>query len=140
MGSIPFVPFRRVKRERAEARSRGEWAAGGHAISRPQGFCLFFGFGCLYGFCGSFLFFLGFARVALAVRLAAAELVAGGEEPLPLIFDDSFVLYDRKRLRAALRHLAGLSQQILIFTCRTDEGKILEEEGITSEAVRIDTL
>ena len=41
-------------------------------------------------------------QVYLALRLAAAKLIQKGDDPLPLIFDDSFTLYDDDRLRTCL--------------------------------------
>ena len=41
-------------------------------------------------------------QIYLALRLAVARLMQGKNDPLPLIFDDSFVQYDDERLRTAL--------------------------------------
>ena len=46
-------------------------------------------------------------QIYLAVRLAAAKLVISDRGTMPLIFDDSFVLYDDDRLKTALKWLAG---------------------------------
>ena len=40
-------------------------------------------------------------QIYLAVRLAAAKLVISDRGTMPLIFDDSFVLYDDDRLKTA---------------------------------------
>ena len=48
-------------------------------------------------------------QIYLALRLAAARLLCSGPEKMPLIFDDSFVLYDDDRLRTALKWLVSLS-------------------------------
>ena len=43
-------------------------------------------------------------QIYLALRLAAAKLVQNGRrDTMPLIFDDSFVLYDDERLKTALK-------------------------------------
>ncbi|MBO4626397.1 MAG: AAA family ATPase [Lachnospiraceae bacterium] len=68
-------------------------------------------------------------QLALALRLASAEKMYAGEH-LPLVFDDSFVYYDNVRLRSALRRLATVGEQILIFTCSDREEAILAAEGI----------
>lgn len=65
-------------------------------------------------------------QVYLALRLAAADCVMG-YETLPLLFDETFVYYDRERLKNALAVLAEQSRQILLFTCHSREGEILED-------------
>lgn len=49
-------------------------------------------------------------QIYLALRLAAAKLIQDGKQEMPLIFDDSFVLYDDERLRTALKWLAASCQ------------------------------
>lgn len=67
-------------------------------------------------------------QVYLALRLAAAKLLQGGGDEMPLIFDDSFVLYDDDRLRTALTWLArAYSGQIIIFTCHQREMQMLNQ-------------
>ena len=75
---------------------------------------------------------------ALALRLAAARLFQGDEDKLPLILDDSFVLYDEDRLRSALRWLCGnYKGQILMFTCHQREARVLEDSGIQHHLIRL---
>lgn len=65
-------------------------------------------------------------QIYLALRLAAARLIQGDKEQMPLIFDDSFVLYDDERLRSALKWLASSYQgQIILFTCHQREAQML---------------
>ena len=69
-------------------------------------------------------------QVYLAIRLATVRFLTGETDPMPLILDDSFTLYDDARLRAALSFLAGVcTGQVLIFSCQDREQKILEELG-----------
>ena len=57
-------------------------------------------------------------QIYLALRMAVARLMQGEQEPLPLIFDDSFVLYDDERLKTALKWLVkAYDNQIIVFTC-----------------------
>ena len=61
-----------------------------------------------------------------ALRLAAAKLIQDGKQEMPLIFDDSFVLYDDERLRTALKWLAASCKgQVLLFTCHQREAQML---------------
>ena len=53
------------------------------------------------------------------------------EARLPLIFDDSFAMYDEQRLASALRYITEIHHgQILLFTCHTREQRILENEDV----------
>lgn len=71
-------------------------------------------------------------QVYLALRLATAKLIQthaaqpSQTDRLPLVFDDSFVLYDDDRLKTALKWLSGAYQgQIIIFTCHQREAQML---------------
>lgn len=77
-------------------------------------------------------------QIYLALRLAAAKLIQSGHDQMPLVFDDSFVLYDDERLRIALRWLAeAYDNQILIFTCHQREAQMLVDSGIDYQMVEI---
>lgn len=77
-------------------------------------------------------------QIYLALRLAATRFIQNGRDSMPLIFDDSFVLYDDDRLRQALRWLSeAYKGQIIIFTCHRRELDILEEEEIKHHVVKI---
>ncbi len=70
-------------------------------------------------------------QIYLAVRLATVRCIAGEEDPLPLLLDDSFNQFDDKRLSAALQFLvSNYKGQILLFTCRNREEQLLEELSI----------
>lgn len=70
-------------------------------------------------------------QIYLALRLAAAKLIQGGSDIMPLIFDDSFVLYDDERLRTALKWLCQAYRgQIIVFTCHTREAQMLRANQI----------
>ena len=77
-------------------------------------------------------------QIYLALRLAVARLMQGEQEPLPLIFDDSFVQYDDERLRTALSWLSRTYDgQCIIFTCHKRELQILNEEKIPYHQISI---
>lgn len=60
-------------------------------------------------------------QVYLALRLAIAKFL-WPETVMPLLFDDSFALYDDKRLNSTLSWLKkAYNGQILLFTCHTRE-------------------
>ena len=69
-------------------------------------------------------------QIYLSLRLAAARYMTGGKDSLPLIFDDSFTLYDDDRLRNAVRYIAeSFAGQVLIFTCQRREAEACRENG-----------
>lgn len=78
-------------------------------------------------------------QIYLAVRLAAAKLVQNGrQDTMPLIFDDSFVLYDDERLKTALKWLVkAYSNQIIIFTCHQREAQLLTANQVKYHLIRI---
>lgn len=77
-------------------------------------------------------------QVYLALRLAAATLIQEGTDRMPLIFDDSFVLYDDDRLRTALKWLVNAySDQIIIFTCHQREAQMLTANLIPYHLIEI---
>lgn len=77
-------------------------------------------------------------QIYLALRLAAAKLIQTGEDAMPLIFDDSFVLYDDDRLKTALKWIAGAYKgQIIIFTCHKRERRVLDETEVPYHYIQI---
>ncbi|MDO4488989.1 MAG: AAA family ATPase [Eubacteriales bacterium] len=63
----------------------------------------------------------------LALRLAAARFMMGGQDNLPLLFDDSFALYDDDRLKGAVNFIAkDYGGQALVFTCHRREESALD--------------
>ena len=75
-------------------------------------------------------------QIYLALRLAAARLIQPEDDYMPLIFDDSFVLYDEDRLRTALKWLKkAYPGQIIIFTCHQREAQMMTAEQIAYRLV-----
>ena len=75
-------------------------------------------------------------QVYLALRIAAGDLLCQ-EEPMPLLFDETFAMYDDKRLIETLKCLAWEKEQILLFTCNKREINALEEEGVPYHLIRL---
>lgn len=73
----------------------------------------------------------------LALRLAAGKLVTR-EEVMPLFLDEAFAMYDERRLAQALTVLAGLENQVLLFTCQRREEQMLAELGIPFHRICMD--
>lgn len=77
-------------------------------------------------------------QIYLALRLAAARLVQPEDEQMPLIFDDSFVLYDDERLRTAMKWLTSTyDNQIIIFTCHQREAQMMTANQIPYHLITI---
>lgn len=74
----------------------------------------------------------GASSGAAGAQTSTASASAGAVEArLPLIFDDSFAMYDEQRLASALRYITEIHHgQILLFTCHTREQRILENEDV----------
>ena len=73
-------------------------------------------------------------QVYFAYRMAAGEILAQ-EEPLPIMLDDAFVMYDEGRLAQVLAWLAKQEKQILVFTCQKREKELLEQLGVVYHEV-----
>lgn len=79
-------------------------------------------------------------QIYLALRLSAVRLVETEAGSLPLLFDDSFALYDDERLRHAVTFLAEYCRnQILIFTCHRREESILSKQEIPYNLISLPT-
>ena len=77
-------------------------------------------------------------QVYLALRLAAARLIQKDHDPMPLIFDDSFVQYDDDRLKTALKWLSrAYENQIIIFTCHQREAQMMTANQIPFNLIGI---
>ncbi|MCF0133301.1 MAG: AAA family ATPase [Blautia sp.] len=67
-------------------------------------------------------------QIYFSLRMAAGELLL--EEPLPVILDDVFGMYDEERLTSVLHWLYKEQKQIIISTCHRREEEILQKENI----------
>lgn len=74
-------------------------------------------------------------QLYLALRLAMVNLIYP-EKNMPILFDDSFVYYDDRRLAKVLSWLAHQGyEQILIFSCQHREMDMLDRMGIGYHSV-----
>jgi len=73
-----------------------------------------------------------------ATRIALASLLTGTDD-LPLLFDDSFVQFDRERLKNTIKYLYHLSadRQIILFTCHQRELDIINELGFEVNLIKL---
>lgn len=75
-------------------------------------------------------------QVYFALRMAAGELLSR-EEELPVLLDETFAMYDDKRLCQALEWLQKSKGQTILFTCTKREIEALERLGIPWHLIRI---
>ncbi len=69
-------------------------------------------------------------QLYLSLRLSMVEELS--EEKMPIILDEAFAYYDKKRLKNILKYINNRfkNNQIIILTCTEREKKILEELNI----------
>lgn len=67
-------------------------------------------------------------QIYFALRMAAGELLSNGVE-LPIVLDETFVMYDDARLESALRWLKDSGRQVILFTCQKRERAIMRRIG-----------
>lgn len=67
-------------------------------------------------------------QLYLAIRLAMCDLVLSKEDPCPILLDDVLDPFDDGRASLALQCLLDLAKerQILLFSCHSREGKLLQ--------------
>lgn len=68
-------------------------------------------------------------QVYLALRLACGTILCQ-EEELPLILDETFAMYDEKRLIQALKYISQRKSQVILFSSNKREIQALEKTGI----------
>ncbi|MFV0341896.1 MAG: ATP-binding protein [Anaerocolumna sp.] len=69
-------------------------------------------------------------QLYFAIRVGVANLIYG-ENVMPLLFDDSFALYDDERTQSILKYLSKKKHQVLIFTCHKREKEILDRNQLS---------
>lgn len=75
-------------------------------------------------------------QIYFALRIAAGNAVMQ-EEGLPILLDEAFAMYDEDRLSQTLRVLAGLDNQVFLFTCRHSEEELLKKNGIAYHLITL---
>ena len=70
-------------------------------------------------------------QLYLSLRLALAQEITQGQEPVPLLLDDPLVNFDDERLAASLAMLAELAseRQVVLFTCHRAQYELLQQKG-----------
>lgn len=77
-------------------------------------------------------------QVYFALRMAVSEVLC--EEPMPVLLDDVFAMYDEKRLMQTLRWLSRRGGQVIIFTCHRREEELLRHLGIKGNFINLEEI
>lgn len=75
-------------------------------------------------------------QVYFALRMAVSETLC--EEPMPVLLDDVFAMYDEQRLEKTLAWLAKREGQVIIFTCHRREEELLRKLGIRTNVITLE--
>mgnify|MGYP000157126013 CR=1 FL=1 len=77
-------------------------------------------------------------QLYLALRVGLGNILSGNQN-IPLIFDDSFVQYDSKRLKNSIEMLAKESErrQIILFTCQEREAELAKQMNIKFNHIKL---
>jgi uncharacterized protein YhaN len=77
-------------------------------------------------------------QLYLSLRVGLGNILSGNQN-IPLIFDDSFVQYDSKRLRNSIEMLAKESErrQIILFTCQEREAELAKNMNIKFNYIKL---
>lgn len=72
----------------------------------------------------------------LAFRLAVGKIVTK-EELMPVFLDETFSMYDDRRLGQALKVLSDMGEQVILFTCQRREMALMDEMEIPYHKIDI---
>ncbi len=77
-------------------------------------------------------------QMYLSLRIGLGNILSGNQN-IPLIFDDSFVQYDTRRLKNSLEMLAKESErrQIILFTCQEREAELTKQMNIKFNYIKL---
>lgn len=75
-------------------------------------------------------------QIYLALRLAVGKVVTK-EEPLPILLDEAFAMYDDDRLAQTLQILSHLQNQIFLFTCQKREVEMLKKMNLDYNLIEL---
>lgn len=73
----------------------------------------------------------------LAMRMAVGSILIQ-EEPMPVLLDETFSMYDDKRLADTLTWLLKRQEQIIMFTCQKRELEVLERMNVSCNKIILD--
>lgn len=77
-------------------------------------------------------------QLYLSLRVGLSNILSGNQE-IPLIFDDSFVQYDTRRLKKSIEMLARESErrQVILFTCQEREADTAKQLNVKFNYIKL---
>ena len=75
-------------------------------------------------------------QIYLSIRLAAADIIFENEE-MPILLDDTFAMYDNKRMGNTMKFLGENMDQVLIFSCHTREKLMMDKMKVPYNFIRL---
>ncbi len=77
-------------------------------------------------------------QLYLSLRLGLSNILSGSQN-IPLIFDDSFVQYDSKRLKKSIEMLARESErrQVILLTCQEREAELAKQMNVKFNYIKL---
>lgn len=77
-------------------------------------------------------------QLYLSLRVGLSNILSGNQE-IPLIFDDSFVQYDTRRLKKSIEMLARESErrQVILFTCQEREAETAKQLNVKFNYIKL---
>lgn len=77
-------------------------------------------------------------QLYLSLRVGLSNILSGNQD-IPLIFDDSFVQYDTRRLKKSIEMLARESErrQVILFTCQEREAETAKQLNVKFNYIKL---
>ena len=72
----------------------------------------------------------------MALRLAATDIIFE-EDKKPILLDDTFAMYDNKRMGNTLRYMSQNMEQVIVFSCHTREKLLADKLGLDYNFIRL---
>lgn len=78
-------------------------------------------------------------QIYMALRLAAADIIFENDTK-PILLDDTFAMYDNKRMGNTMKFMAENLDQVIVFSCHTREKVMADKLGLDYYLKKLDWL
>lgn len=75
-------------------------------------------------------------QIYMSLRLGAADLLFEGN-PMPILLDDAFAMYDNRRMGNTMRYMAQEMNQVILFSCHTREKVMADKLDLNYHLIRL---
>lgn len=76
-------------------------------------------------------------QIYMALRLAAADIIFENDTK-PILLDDTFAMYDNKRMGNTMKFMAENLDQVIVFSCHTREKVMADKHGLDYHLKKLD--